>query len=80
MLYVDGHKAGINVFPNRHFAGGSPAVYATDGWDYWGWTSPQGLELKAGKHRLVLKCESDADNMSRKVNDFKLKGYSLTQK
>ena len=80
MLYVDGKKAGINVFPNRHFAGGSPAAAATDGWDYWGWTSPQNLELKAGKHRLVLKCESDADNMSRKVNDFKLKGYSLTQK
>jgi hypothetical protein len=80
MLYVDGVKAGINVFPNRHFAGGSPAVYATDGWDYWGWTSPQSLELKAGKHRLILKCESDADNMSRKVNDFKLKGYSLIEK
>ena len=80
MLYVDGQKAGINVFPNRHFAGGSPAAYATDGWDYWGWTTPQSLELKAGKHRLVLKCESDADNMSRKVNDFKLKGYSLIRR
>ena len=77
MLYVDGKKIGINVFPNRHYAGGAPGAYATDGWDMWGWTSPVSLELKAGKHRLVLKCESDADNMSRKVNDFMLKGYSL---
>lgn len=78
MLYVDGRKAGLNVFPNRHYAGGEPDAYTTDGWDLWGWTSPVKLDLTAGKHKLVLRCESDADNMSRKVNDFMIKGYSLT--
>lgn len=78
MLYVDGQKHGIDVFPNRHAASGSPGVYATDGWDLWGWTSPVKLELKAGTHKLTLRCESDADNMSREVNDFMLKGCRLT--
>ena len=78
MLYVDGRKAGLNVFPNRHYAGGEPDAYTTDGWDMWGWTSPVKLDLSAGKHRLVLKCEGDADNMSRKVNDFMIKGFCLT--
>lgn len=78
MLYVDGQKIGLNVFPNRHYAGGEPDAYSTDGWDMWGWTSPMKLHLTAGKHKLVLKCEGDADNMSRTVNDFMLKGYSLT--
>jgi hypothetical protein len=78
MLYVDGQKHSINIFPNRKDAGGAPGAYATDGWDLWGWTSPEKIALKAGKHKLVLKCESDADNMSRKVNDFMLKGCRLT--
>lgn len=80
MLYVDGEKVGINIFPNRHYAGGSPGQAATDGWDLWGWTPPEQLVLSAGRHRLTLRCESDADNMSRKVNDFVLKGYCLTRK
>ena len=79
MLYVDGKKIGINVFPNRHYAGGAPGAYATDGWDMWGWTIPEKLDLKAGKNTLVLKIESDSDNMSRAVNDFIIKGYSLTK-
>ena len=78
MLYVDGQKQGLNIFPNRHYAGGEPDSYSTDGWDLWGWTSPFQLKLSAGKHTLVLRCEGDADNMSRKVNDFMIKGYSLT--
>ena len=78
MLYVDGRKAGLNVFPNRHYAGGEPDAYTTDGWDMWGWTSPVKLDLAAGRHKLVLRCESDADNMSGTVNDFMIKGYSLT--
>jgi hypothetical protein len=78
MLYVDGQKHSINIFPNRKDAGGAPGAYATDGWDLWGWTSPEKIALKAGKHKFVLKCESDADNMSRKVNDFMLKGCRLT--
>ena len=78
MLHFDGQKHGIDVSPNRHAASGSPGVYATDGWDLWGWTSPVKLELKAGTHKLTLSCESDADNMSREVNDFMLKGCRLT--
>ena len=78
MLYVDGEKVGINIFPNRHHASGMADYYQTDGWDMWGWTCPEKLTLKAGKHRLTLRCESDADNMSRTVNDFMLKGYRLT--
>ena len=79
MLYVDGCRIGINVFPNRHHASGSSGAMQTDGWDLWGWTSPVKLSLKAGKHRLALRCEYDADNMSRIVNDFMLKGYSLVE-
>ena len=79
MLYVDGEKSGINIFPNRYHASGMAQAYLTDGWDMWGWTSPEKLTLKAGRHVLSLRCESDADNMSRTVNDFMLKGYSLTK-
>ena len=78
MLYVDGKRHGIDIFPNRHGASGSPVAYATDGWDIWGWTSPVKLDLKAGTHKFTLRCESDADNMSRQVNDFMLKGCRLT--
>lgn len=78
MLYVDGKKVGINIFPNRHYAGGESKAYMTDGWDIWGWTAPKKLYLKAGRHTLTLHPESDADNMSRTVNDFMLKGCRLT--
>lgn len=78
MLYVDGKKAGINIFPNRQYAGGESRAYMTDGWDIWGWTPPERLYLKAGKHTLTLHPESDADNMSWTVNDFMLKGCRLT--
>jgi hypothetical protein len=74
---VNGEKFGLNIFPNRHHAGGMAPSFLTDGWDMWGWTIPEKLHLKAGKNTLVLKIESDADNMSRTVNDFMLKGYSL---
>lgn len=80
MLYVDGKKVGINVFPNRYYAGGEPKTAMTDGWDMWGWTVPEKLSLKAGKHTLTLRCESDADNMSKLINDFMLKGLCLTCK
>lgn len=80
MLYVDGEKIGINVFPNRNYASGSPGLQKTDGWDLWGWTTPEKVCLSAGHHTFVLKCESDADNMSRKVNDFMLKGLSLVKR
>ena len=78
MLYVDGSKYGIDIFPNRKDAGGAPGTYVTDGWDLWGWTSPHKVVLKAGKHKFTLKCEPDTDNMSLKVNDFMLKGCRLT--
>lgn len=78
MLYVDGSKYGIDIFPNRKDAAGAPGTYVTDGWDLWGWTSPHKVALKAGKHKFTLKCEPDADNMSLKVNDFMLKGCRLT--
>ena len=60
------------------YAGGEPDAYTTDGWDMWGWTSPVKLDLAAGRHKLVLRCESDADNMSGTVNDFMIKGFCLT--
>ena len=69
MLYVDGQKIGINVFPQR----------GEDDWDEWGWTNPEKLNLKAGKHTLTLRMESDADNMDIDINDFKIKSLSLTE-
>ena len=77
MLYVNGEKVCINVFPNRYYTDGMAQSYLSDGWDLWGWTSPEKMKLKAGKNILTLKIEPDADNMSRSVNDFMLKGYSL---
>lgn len=67
MLYIDGQKIGINIFPHR----------GTDDWDNWGWTIPEKLQLKAGKHVLTLRYESDADNMDLKINDFKIRGLNL---
>ena len=69
MLYVDGQKIGINVFPQR----------GEDDWDEWGWTNPEKLNLKAGKHTLTLRMESDADNMDIDINDFKIKSLRLTE-
>ena len=69
MLYVDGQKFGINVFPQR----------GEESWDEWGWTSPEKLDLKAGKHTLTLKMESDADNMDFDINDFMIKSLCLTE-
>lgn len=67
MLYVDGEKAGINIFPHRG-----------DGdWDNWGWTIPEKLTLTKGNHTFTLKMESDADNMDFHINDFKIKGLEL---
>ena len=60
-------RAGINIFPHR----------GTDEWDNWGWTVPEKLELSKGSHTLVLKMESDADNMDLEINDFKIKGLCL---
>ena len=67
MLYVDGKKAGINIFPHR----------GVEEWNNWGWTIPEKLELSKGTHTLVLKWESDADNMDLHINDFKIKGLRL---
>ena len=67
MLYVDGQKVGINIFPHR----------GTGEWNNWGWTIPEKLDLKAGNHTFTLKMESDADNMDLEVNDFKLRGFYL---
>lgn len=67
MLYVDGKKVGINIFPHR----------GTGEWNNWGWTIPEKLDLKAGKHTFTLRMESDADNMDLEINDFKLRGYNL---
>lgn len=67
MLYVDGQKVGINIFPHR----------GTGEWNNWGWTIPEKLDLKAGNHTFTLRMESDADNMDLEINDFKLRGYNL---
>ena len=69
MLYVDGQKIGINVFPQR----------GEESWDNWGWTNPEKINLKAGKHTFTLKMESDADNMDIDINDFKIKSLRLTE-
>jgi hypothetical protein len=67
MLYVNGVKAGINVFPQR----------GENDWDCWGWTIPEKLELSEGINTFTLKCESDADNMDININDFKIKELRL---
>lgn len=67
MLYIDGQKVGINIFPHR----------GTNDWDNWGWTIPEKVQLKAGKHIVTLRHESDADNMDLKINDFKIRGINL---
>lgn len=67
MLYIDGQKVGINIFPHR----------GTNDWDNWGWTIPEKVQLKAGKHVVTLRHESDADNMDLKINDFKIRGINL---
>lgn len=68
MLYVDGVRTGINIFPHR----------GVDEWDNWGWTIPEKLYLTEGSHAFHLKWESDADNMDLKINDFKIKALCLT--
>jgi hypothetical protein len=70
MLYVDGVKAGINIFPHR----------GTNEWDNWGWTIPEKLELSKGNHVFTLRMESDADNMDYHINDFKIRGLRLIKK
>ncbi len=70
MLYVDGVKAGINIFPHR----------GTGDWDNWGWTAPEKLSLSKGTHTFTLKFESDADNMDLYINDFKIKEFCLIRK
>ena len=67
MLYVNGAKSGINVFPHR----------GEDDWDDWGWTIPEKLSLVKGQNTFVLKCEPDADNMDIYINDFKIKELRL---
>ena len=67
MLYVNGVKAGINVFPHR----------GQNDWDCWGWTVPEKLELSKGMNTFTLKCESDSDNMDIRINDFKIKELRL---
>ena len=67
MLYVNGVKAGINIFPHR----------GTGEWDNWGWTVPEKLELKKGNNVFVLKWESDADNMDLHINDLKIRELCL---
>ena len=67
ILYVDGQKVGINIFPHR----------GTNDWNNWGWTIPEKLSLSKGIHTFVLRCESDSDNMDLEINDFKLKGLRL---
>ena len=69
MLYVNGEKAGINIFPHR----------GTDEWDNWGWTIPEKVTLKKGTNTLVLKSESDADNMDLQINDFKIRELCLIE-
>ncbi len=70
MLYVDGVKAGINIFPHR----------GTNEWDNWGWTIPEELSLTKGNHVFTLKMESDADNMDFHINDFKIRELRLIRK
>ena len=70
MLYVDGVKTGINIFPHR----------GTNEWDNWGWTIPEKLELSEGNHVFTLKMESDADNMDFHINDFKIRELRLIKK
>ncbi len=70
MLYVDGVKAGINIFPHR----------GTNEWDNWGWTIPEELTLSKGDHVFTLKMESDADNMDYHINDFKIRELRLIRK
>ena len=70
MLYVDGVKTGINIFPHR----------GTNEWDNWGWTIPEKLELSKGNHIFTLRMESDADNMDYHINDFKIRGLRLIKK
>ena len=70
MLYVDGVKAGINIFPHR----------GTGDWDNWGWTAPEKLSLSKGTHTFTLKFESDADNMDLYINDFKIKELCIIRK
>lgn len=69
MLYVDGVKEGINIFPHR----------GENEWDNWGWTIPEKLTLSEGTHTLTLKWESDAVNMDLHINDFKIKELVLIQ-
>lgn len=70
MLYVDGERCGINIFPHR----------GTDDWDNWGWTIPEKLTLSKGKHTFTLAYESDADNMDFHINDFKIRELCLIRK
>ena len=67
MLYVNGEKVGINIFPHR----------GTNEWDNWGWTIPEKVTLAKGANTFVLKYESDADNMDLQINDFKIKQLCL---
>lgn len=69
MLYVDGIRAGINIFPHR----------GTNEWNNWGWTVPEKLELSQGVHTFVLRWEPDADNMDLQINDFKIRSLCLTK-
>lgn len=69
MLYVNGEKAGINIFPHR----------GTNDWNNWGWTIPEKVSLTKGVNTLVLKYESDADNMDLHINDFKIRELCLIE-
>lgn len=69
MLYVNGEKAGINIFPHR----------GTNDWNNWGWTIPEKVSLTKGVNTLVLKYESDADNMDLQINDFKIRELCLIE-
>ena len=69
MLYVNGEKAGINIFPHR----------GTNDWNNWGWTIPEKVSLTKGVNTLVLKYESDADNMDLLINDFKIRELCLIE-
>lgn len=67
MLYVDGVKVGINVFPHR----------GQDDWNNWGWTVPERIVLSEGIHEFSLEYEPDVDNMDLNINDFKIKELCL---